>query len=71
MELTGTIRDRMVEMRISNGVDAAKLKSVESNRIGLRTCAAILELLGGTFRAETERGTFTVVFTLPVLAGNV
>lgn len=71
VELTGTIRDRMVEMRISNGVDAAKLKSVESNRIGLRTCAVILELLGGTFRAETERGMFTVVFTLPVLAGNV
>ena len=40
--------------------------NVESNRVGLKTCAAILELLNGTFSAGETNGQFVVTFTLPL-----
>ena len=37
-----------------------------SNHIGLRTCAAILKLLGGEFITHRDGDDFTAEFTLPV-----
>ena len=43
-----------------------ELARVESNHIGLRTCAAILKLLGGEFITHSDGGDFTAEFILPV-----
>ena len=43
-----------------------ELARVESNHIGLRTCAAILTLLGGEFITHRDGDDFTAEFTLPV-----
>ena len=43
-----------------------ELARVESNHIGLRTCAAILKLLGGEFITHRDGDDFTAEFTLPV-----
>lgn len=43
-----------------------ELARVESNHIGLRTCAAILKLLGGEFVTHRDGEAFTAEFTLPV-----
>ena len=43
-----------------------ELARVESNHIGLRTCAAILKLLGGEFVTHRDGDDFTAEFTLPV-----
>ena len=43
-----------------------ELARVESNHIGLRTCAAILKLLGGEFITHSDGDDFTAEFTLPV-----
>ena len=43
-----------------------ELARVESNHIGLRTCAAILKLLGGEFITHSDGDDFTAEFILPV-----
>lgn len=43
-----------------------ELARVESNHIGLRTCAAILKLLGGEFITHSDGNEFTAEFILPV-----
>lgn len=43
-----------------------ELARVESNHIGLRTCEAILKLLGGEFITHRDGDDFTAEFTLPV-----
>lgn len=43
-----------------------ELARVESNHIGLRTCAVILKLLGGEFVTHRDGEAFTAEFTLPV-----
>lgn len=43
-----------------------ELARVESSHIGLRTCAAILKLLGGEFVTHRDGDAFTAEFTLPV-----
>lgn len=43
-----------------------ELARVESNHIGLRTCAEILKLLGGEFITHSDGGDFTAEFILPV-----
>lgn len=43
-----------------------ELARVESNHIGLHTCAAILKLLGGEFVTHRDGDAFTAEFTLPV-----
>lgn len=64
--MTAYVRERMLHVRIMNYVDEKKRNSVESNRVGLRTCAAMLELLNGTMRIESDEETFAVEFTLPI-----
>lgn len=43
-----------------------ELARVESNHIGLRTCAAILKLLGGEFATHSDGTDFAAEFILPV-----
>ncbi len=53
-------------MRFQNRVAALRPGAVESNHVGLRTCSAIINLLGGTFRTEVVDGTFEAECILPV-----
>ena len=50
---------------LSNSVNPASGR-IESNKIGLRTCAAILKLLGGEFVTHRDGEAFTAEFPLPV-----
>ena len=68
VELSGELRGDVLHIRVANTVLAVPPNNVESNRIGLRTCAAIMELLSGTFSAKEEQGIFTVELTLPAAA---
>lgn len=58
---------KMLAVRLSNVICDPPPHNVESNRVGLRTCAAILKLLGGTFRAGREDRCFVAEFTLPIV----
>ena len=53
-------------LRFENRVAAVRPGAVESNHVGLRTCSAILNLLGGRFSAGENDGTFTAECILPV-----
>ena len=66
VRLSADVREGMLLVQAANAVCEVPPHNVESNRVGLRTCAAILELLGGTFSAGEADGTFTVCFTLPL-----
>ena len=47
--------------------DAAR---IESNRIGLRTCARLMERMGGRFTRRQEKGRFTAELYLPLEKGR-
>lgn len=51
---------------LSNSVNTARTR-IESNKIGLRTCAKIMAQLGGGFSRYTENGKFTAELILPLL----
>ena len=70
VRLSADLCDGMLRVRVENGVYSVPPHNVESNRVGLRTCAAIMELLDGTFTAGEEHGTFIVEFTLPLVPKN-
>lgn len=53
-------------LRFENRVAAVRPDAVESNHVGLRTCSAIMNLLGGRFSAGENDGTFTAECILPV-----
>ena len=53
-------------LRFQNRVAAERPSAVESNHVGLRTCGAILNLLGGRFSAGAEDDVFTAECILPV-----
>lgn len=40
---------------------------IESNKIGLRTCAKIMAQMSGSFKRYTESGKFTAEVILPIL----
>ena len=61
------LQDGDLHVSVANTVNPSPPNSTESNRIGLRVCAVIMEQLNGTFRAGAENGVFTAQFTLPVL----
>ncbi len=58
--------DGRVVVRIRNSIAPAQPGAVESNRIGLRTCEAIMKLLHGEFRTAAEDGEFLAEFCLPM-----
>ena len=45
-----------------------ELARVESNHIGLRTCAKIMAQMAGGFKRYTENGKFTAEVILPIQA---
>lgn len=61
--------DGALTIRIQNRVAPPRPDAVESNRVGLRTCGTILQLLGGSFSVRTEDGCFTAECVLPVDPG--
>ena len=68
VELSASAEDGQLSVRVRNAVNPAPSGAVESNHIGLRTCAAIMELLSGTFQVENQNGFFTAVLTFPLAA---
>ena len=63
--IAALIEDGALHICLSNSVNPASGR-IESNKIGLRTCAAILKLLGGEFVTHRDGDDFTAEFTLPV-----
>ena len=59
------VGSRELRVRVSNGVRSDTAR-IESNRIGLRTCARILEQLGGRFSRTDAPDRFTAELILPV-----
>ena len=57
---------KTLHVRFQNRVAAVRPGAVESNHVGLRTCSAILNLLGGRFTAGENDGVFTAECILPV-----
>ena len=56
---------RELSIRFQNRVAAVRPDAVESNHVGLRTCGAILNLLGGKFSAGERDGVYTAECILP------
>lgn len=61
------LRDGKFSVCVSNSIRRSMNKA-ESTKIGLRTCARILETMGGEFRTVTEDGKFAAEMLLPVSA---
>ena len=53
-------------IRFQNRVAAEQPSAVESNHVGLHTCGAIMNLLGGKFTAEAADDVFTAECILPI-----
>ena len=66
VELAAHVQEERLLVTVRNGVYSTPPHNVESNRVGLRTCGAIMELLNGTFSAGEDHGSFTVTFTFPL-----
>lgn len=58
--------DETLHVCLSNWVNTARTR-IESNKIGLRTCAKIMTQMGGGFSRYTENGRFTAELILPML----
>ena len=54
---------------LSNSVNTASTR-IESNKIGLRTCAKIMSQMAGGFTRYTENGKFTAEVILPIVEGE-
>ena len=68
--LAARVQGGNLQVSVANTVNPSPPNSTESNRIGLRVCAVIMEQLNGTFRAGAENGVFTAMLTLPILHEN-
>lgn len=58
--------DGLLTIRFQNRVAAGRRDTVESNRVGLRTCIEIMKQLGGKLYANREGEDFVVEITLPI-----
>ena len=58
--------DGLLTIRFQNRVAAGRRDTVESNRVGLRTCIEIMRQLGGKLYANREGEDFVVEITLPI-----
>ena len=58
--------DGQLTIRFRNRVAAGRRDTVESNRVGLRTCVEIMKLLGGKLVAGREGEDFVVDVILPI-----
>ena len=65
VEILTEERDGWIAVTVSNAI-SRRTAGTESTRIGLRTCAKILDGLGGSFTTEKKDGRFSAEFLLPV-----
>ena len=65
-----TLEAGRLHICISNRTQKPRAGAVESNHIGLRTCDAILKLLGGEFHTRADGGTFVAECILPVIESS-
>ena len=65
--LDALIEDGALHICLSNSVNPASGR-IESNKIGLRTCAKIMAQMAGGFKRYTENGKFTAEVILPIQA---
>ena len=63
--IAALIEDGALHICLSNSVNPASGR-IESNKIGLRTCAKIMTQMAGGFRRYTENGKFTAEVILPI-----
>ena len=62
--IAALVEDGKLHICLSNSVSKASGR-IESNKIGLRTCAKIMEQMSGAFSRYTENGKFTADVVLP------
>ena len=65
--IAALIEDGALHICLSNSVNPASGR-IESNKIGLRTCAKIMAQMAGGFKRYTENGKFTAEGILPIQA---
>ena len=65
--IAALIEDGALHICLSNSVNPASGR-IESNKIGLRTCAKIMAQMSGGFKRYTENGKFTAEVILPIQA---
>ena len=58
--------DGLLTIRFQNRVAAGRRDTVESNRVGLRTCIEIMKQLGGKLYANREGEDFVAEISLPI-----
>lgn len=63
--IAALIEDGALHICLSNSVNPASVR-IESNKIGLRTCAKIMAQMAGGFKRYTENGKFTAEVILPI-----
>ena len=68
--IAALIEDGALHICLSNSVNPASGR-IESNKIGLRTCAKIMAQMTGGFKRYTENGKFTAEVILPIRAAEV
>lgn len=68
--IAALIEDGALHICLSNSVNPASGR-IESNKIGLRTCAKIMAQMAGGFKRYTENGKFTAEVILPIRAAEV
>ena len=61
--------EKTLHICLSNSVNTASTR-IESNKIGLRTCAKIMSQMAGGFTRYTENGKFTAEVILPIVEGE-
>ena len=59
------LEDGLLTVCVSNTV-AQNVSRVESTKIGLRTCAKIMETMGGSFSSSLEGLEYRAVFSVPI-----
>ena len=64
--IAALLEDGALHVCLSNSVNPGAGR-IESNKIGLRTCAKIMAQMSGSFKRYTENGKFTAEVILPIL----
>lgn len=64
------LKDDKLSLCVSNYI-AKSMDRVESTKIGLRTCAKIMEHMGGSFLTRSDEEHFAVECTLPAIAADM
>lgn len=69
VEISQSVADGKLHVTVSNTV-SQQLERIESNGIGLRTCAKLVQTMGGEFHRSQTGDRFTAEVILPVYKGG-